>query len=52
MDSLGSISQSTFPKDLSVTDFTYDLPDEKIARYPLKQREESKILVWKAGRIE
>jgi S-adenosylmethionine:tRNA ribosyltransferase-isomerase len=41
-----------FPKDLFKSDFGYDLPDEKIARYPLKERDESKLLVWKNGRIE
>jgi S-adenosylmethionine:tRNA ribosyltransferase-isomerase len=43
---------NTFPEDLSISDFGYDLPDEKIARYPLEQRDGSKLLVWKAGRIE
>jgi S-adenosylmethionine:tRNA ribosyltransferase-isomerase len=41
-----------FPHDLPLSDFGYDLPDEKIARYPLEQRETSKLLVWKAGRME
>lgn len=34
------------PKDLSILDFTYDLPDEKIARYPLNERDQSKLLVF------
>jgi S-adenosylmethionine:tRNA ribosyltransferase-isomerase len=41
-----------FPTELSISDFGYDLPDEKIARYPLDQRDQSKLLVWKAGRME
>jgi len=41
-----------FPADLSMSAFGYDLPDEKIARYPLSQRDASKLLVWKSGRIE
>jgi S-adenosylmethionine:tRNA ribosyltransferase-isomerase len=52
MNNCASISRLTFPDDLSMADFTYDLPDEKIACYPLKQREASKILVWKDGKIE
>jgi S-adenosylmethionine:tRNA ribosyltransferase-isomerase len=34
------------PKDLSILDFTYDLPDEKIARFPLAERDQSKLLVF------
>jgi S-adenosylmethionine:tRNA ribosyltransferase-isomerase len=43
---------NSFPSGLSLSDFGYDLPDEKIARYPLDQRDFSKLLVWKGGRIE
>lgn len=39
------------PKDLSVTDFTYTLPQEKIAQHPLQQRDESKLLVYEAGKV-
>ena len=35
-----------------MSDFVYHLPDEKIARYPLEQRDVSKLLVWKAGKME
>jgi S-adenosylmethionine:tRNA ribosyltransferase-isomerase len=34
------------PKDLSIVDFTYDLPASKIASYPLEQRDASKLLVY------
>jgi S-adenosylmethionine:tRNA ribosyltransferase-isomerase len=43
---------TSFPDGLSLSDFGYDLPDKKIARYPLEQRDNSKLLVWKAGIIE
>lgn len=33
------------PKDLSIVDFTYDLPASKIASYPLEQRDASKLLI-------
>lgn len=36
------------PKDLSIVDFTYDLPASKIASYPLEQRDASKLLVYGA----
>ena len=39
------------PKQLSIQDFTYSLPDEKIARHPLPQRDASKLLVYKNGTI-
>jgi len=39
------------PKKLSIKDFTYELPAEKIAKYPLAQRDESKLLVYKNGGI-
>lgn len=39
------------PKDLSIKDFTYHLPDEKIARYPLSCRDESKLLIIKDKHI-
>lgn len=39
------------PKDLSIKDFTYDLPDERIAKYPLPERDNSKLLIWQNGQI-
>lgn len=39
------------PKDLSISDFTYNLPAEKIAKYPLEERDNSKLLVFKKGEI-
>jgi S-adenosylmethionine:tRNA ribosyltransferase-isomerase len=39
------------PKDISIQDFTYHLPDEKIALHPLEQRDSSKLLVYKTGNI-
>lgn len=37
------------PSLLHISDFTYELPDHKIARYPLEQRDQSKLLIWRAG---
>jgi S-adenosylmethionine:tRNA ribosyltransferase-isomerase len=39
------------PKNISILDYTYDLPDERIALHPLQQRDLSKLLIWKEGKI-
>lgn len=44
-------AMAVHPKDLSIQDFSYSLPDERIARYPLPQRDESKLLVYQNGQI-
>lgn len=37
--------------ELSSSDFSYNLPDERIAKYPLANRNLSKLLTYKAGEI-
>ncbi len=39
------------PKNLSITDFTYLLPEDRIAKYPLAERDASKLLIYKKGNI-
>lgn len=39
------------PKEICISDYAYELPDERIARYPVKNRDESKLLVYDRGRI-
>jgi S-adenosylmethionine:tRNA ribosyltransferase-isomerase len=39
------------PTDIRISEFDYDLPDEKIAAYPLPQRDQSKLLIYKKGAI-
>lgn len=34
-----------------ITDFSYNLPDEKIAKHPLENRDASKLLVYHKGKI-
>ena len=40
-----------FPDDLYMSAFGYELPEEKIAKFPLDQRDASKLLVWQSGKI-
>jgi len=41
----------TDPRTLSIKDFTYSLPEERIAKYPLAERDASKLLIYKDGKI-
>ena len=40
------------PKDIAITDFTYSLPEDRIASYPLQKRDSSKLLVYRNGDIQ
>jgi S-adenosylmethionine:tRNA ribosyltransferase-isomerase len=35
----------------NIDDFKYDLPEERIAKYPLAKRDESKLLLWRRWQI-
>ncbi len=39
------------PSQLQIKDFSYYLPDERIAKYPLAERDLSKLLIYKNGVI-
>ena len=39
------------PKNISILDYTYHLPEEKIAKHPLAERDASKLLIYKDGNI-
>jgi len=39
------------PKDILIENYTYELPPEKIAQFPLKNRDSSSLLVYKNGKI-
>ena len=36
---------------LYIADYNYDLPDERIAKYPLAERDQSKLLVYRNGQV-
>ena len=38
-------------KHIQIRDFNYPLPDERIAKFPLPERDSSKLLVYEGGRI-
>ena len=40
------------PRQLRIRDFTYSLPNEKIAQFPLALRDRSKLLFYRNGQIE
>ncbi len=38
-------------KHIKISDYNYNLPDERIAKYPLQQRDNSKLLLYKHGSL-
>jgi len=40
------------PRNIRIHDYSYFLPEEKIARYPLPSRDSSKLLIYEAGNIQ
>lgn len=39
------------PQNIQIENYNYDLPDSRIAKYPLPERDSSKLLVYRSGRI-
>lgn len=39
-------------KHIRIKDYNYPLPDERIAKYPLAERDSSKLLIYNKGKIE
>ena len=40
------------PKKLAIKDFVYELPEERIAKFPLPERDHSKLLHYRQGKLE
>lgn len=38
-------------KHIHISDYNYPLPDERIAKFPLSQRDQSKLLVYNKGKV-
>ncbi len=41
----------TNPKHIRISDYNYPLPDERIAKFPVAQRDHSKLLVYRHGQV-
>ena len=39
------------PKTIHIADYSYDLPDERIAKFPLPERDASKLLIYQHGQV-
>jgi S-adenosylmethionine:tRNA ribosyltransferase-isomerase len=39
------------PKNILISNYTYPLPEEKIAKYPLQERDASKLCIYEKGEI-
>ena len=39
-------------KHIHISDYNYPLPDERIAKYPLQQRDQSKLLIYRHGEVD
>ncbi|MDE6711557.1 MAG: S-adenosylmethionine:tRNA ribosyltransferase-isomerase [Alistipes sp.] len=38
-------------RHIAIGDYCYDLPEERIAKFPLAERSDSKLLVWRGGEL-
>ncbi len=40
------------PRHIQIKDYNYDLPDDRIAKYPLAKRDDSKLLVYQKSQVK
>src|SRR5688572_10340407 len=41
----------TEPRKISIKDYTYHLPEDRIASYPLEERDASRLLIYEKGKL-
>ena len=51
IDYISDIEIMTDTKEIEIRDYNYELPDERIAKYPLAQRDRSKLLIYNHGEV-
>lgn len=39
------------PKHIRISEYNYPLPDERIAKFPLPMRDQSKLLIYRHGEV-
>ena len=45
------MTQDIRPQDIAIASYDYELPEERIAKYPLEERSQSRLLIWRGGDI-
>ena len=41
----------TDPRDIKISEYTYNLPNDRIAKYPIEPRDRAKLLIYRQGNI-
>lgn len=39
------------PRHIHISEYSYPLPDERIAKFPLPTRDQSKLLIYRRGEV-
>ena len=45
------VNEEMVNQPIYIADYNYPLPDERIAKYPLPERDHSKLLVYRDGQV-
>ena len=52
MFSLNRTFADMLTKDITISDYNYELADERIAKFPMAERDHSKLLIYNKGQVE